>query len=330
MLRSEWLLLFGSSLVAGALYNHYMGHSALLVELIMLGVGAVVATWACLSLQRSEVAASEGILVDFLSRYIRRERCGVLIPVAGFALILSWSVWKIAFVGMTDLRMEDFIVTLLGLSLVVYPSGRSKLADAKDFVVLYLMLLTVVFVVIWRTYSIVTGDSHYRITSYAEYYIITAPVAWLMSALGFHVNAILDIDGIGLSNMIEYEYDGTLLRVGIGAGCSGLYSAGLFFSAFLAFVITRYRRIDTYTSVGLLVGFALTWLSNIIRMVVTVAAGITWGHPALAFVHAFIGIVIFVAFISVFWILIVRWLDSKELGSEGKDAPAGGDVASDA
>ena len=41
ILKGEWLLLLGSMLVAGALYNHYMGHSALLVELIMVAAGGV-------------------------------------------------------------------------------------------------------------------------------------------------------------------------------------------------------------------------------------------------------------------------------------------------
>jgi exosortase/archaeosortase family protein len=330
MLRSDWLLLLGSLLVAGALYSHYLGgHSALLVEIVMVCIGAALAIYACRSLQKSDAPESEGMLVDFLSRYMRRELCGVVIPVAGFVLILLWSVWKIVFLGETNLRMEDFIITLLGMSLVVYPSAQSKLGEVKDFIVLYLLLLAIVFVIIWRTYSLVTGESHYRITAYAEYYIVTTPVTWLLGALGFHVNAVLDLDGIGIANKIEYEHDGVLHTLGIGVSCSGLYSAGLFFSAFLAFVIARYRRLDTYTFVGLLAGFAMTWFSNIIRMMVTVMAGIAWGHPALALVHSFIGIIIFVAFVSVFWILIVRWLDSKELKPEKDDAHSADGSASE-
>ena len=313
MLRSEWLLLFGSLLVTGALYNHYMGHSALLIEILMVGIGSAVAISACLSLLKSGARSSEGILYDFLSRYLRRDHCGLVIPFVGFAIILLWSVWKMAFHGETNLRMEDFIVTLLGLSLILYSSGRTALGEVKDFVVLYLMLLTLVFVVIWRAYSLATGESQYRITAYSEYYLITAPVVWLLQAFGFHVNAVLDMDGIGLSNIIEYEHNGSILRVGIGVGCSGLYSAGLFFSAFLAFVIARYRRLDSYTLVGLLVGFAMTWLSNIIRMAITVWAGIMWGHPALATVHSYIGIIVFVTLITVFWLLIIRWLDKKKM-----------------
>lgn len=330
MLRSEWLLLLGSLLVAAALYSHYMaGHSALLIELLIVGIGAAIAIHASLSLQKSNSRESEGILVDFLSRYVRREFCAYIIPVAGFALILLWSIWKIAFIGETNLRMEDFIITLLGLSLVVYPSGKSKLGEVKDFVVLYLMLLAIVFVIIWRTYSLVTGESHYRITAYAEQYIITLPVTWLLEAFGFNVNAVLNLSGIGFSNIIEYEHDGVMQRVGIGVGCSGLYSAGLFFSAFLAFVIARYRRMDAYTSIGLFAGFVTTWFSNIIRMVITVMAGIVWGGRALIVVHSFIGILIFVGFLSVFWIIIVRWLDSKEQKPEENGASAADSIASE-
>ena len=318
-------------LVAAALYSHYMGgHSALLIELIMVGVGTAIGIHACISLQKLTSKESEGILVDLLSRYMRRELCAYIIPVAGFALILSWSIWKMVFIGETNLRMEDFIVTLLGLALVVYPSGKSKLGEVKDFVVLYLMLLAIVFVIIWRTYSLVTGESHYRITSYAEHYFIALPVSWLLEAFGFNVNAILDLDGIGLANIIEYEHDGLLQRVGIGVGCSGLYSAGLFFSAFLAFVIARYRRLDVYTSIGLLVGFVTTWVSNIIRMVITVMAGIAWGPRALVAVHSFIGILIFVGFLSVFWIIIVRWLDSKEQKPDSDGTPTADGSVSEA
>ncbi|HEX7391984.1 MAG TPA: hypothetical protein VF374_03430, partial [Thermoplasmata archaeon] len=44
---------------------------------------------------------------------------------------------------------------------------------------------------------------------------------------------------------------------------------------------------------------------------ITIWVGSMYGHPALAFVHSTLGILIFVAFITVFWYLIVRWLDKS-------------------
>lgn len=306
----EILLLAGSLFVIAAVYNHYIGgHSAYLLEIIFVGIGASL---ALLSLwpqdKKTEQPENEGLLVRFLTRFLSKEQCFILIPLAGFALILAWSAWKLFVVGDADLHLEDLMVTLFGLSLVLYNAGPSRFATQKDFVVLYLLFLTIVFAVIWKLYTIITGESYVRVTAYAEYYFVTAPVVTLLQLIGVNAHASL----ADLSNIIDYEYHGRMLRVAIGTSCSGLYSTGLFFSAFLAFVLVRYNRVDRNIIAALGVGFLVTWASNILRMVITVLVGSAYGHPALAFVHSYIGILIFVGFITVFWLLIVRWLDRVE------------------
>jgi exosortase/archaeosortase family protein len=307
--QREWLLLLGSLLVAAALYNHYMGHSVLLLEIIMVAVGTALAIIAAKAIHDSTEEKERGLITRLLMKIMPEKLVAVLIPTAGFVILLGWSAYKLFVMGENNMRMEDFIVTLFGLSLVLYNLGPSRLHLAQDFAVLYLLFMTVAFVIIWRAYEVFSGESHYRITSYTEFYIVTSPVAAILNALGFNVHALLDFEGLGLSNIIEYWHNGVMLRVGIGSGCSGLYSTGLFFSAFLAFVFVRYQRLSWQIGASFLAGFAVTWLSNIIRMIITVWAGIMWGHPALAFVHSYIGIVIFVVFITIFWVLIVRWLD---------------------
>ena len=320
-LQREWLLLLGSLLVMAALYNHYMGHSAYLVEIIFVAVGTSLAVYSLMIPSAKPPMVGEGLVVQLLSKVMSREKCAQFLPLAGFLLILAWSGWKLFVRGETDLRMEDFIVTLFGLSLVLYYSGPSQYTVQKDFIVLYLMFLTIVFAVIWKLYTILTGESYARITAYSEYYFITMPVVFLVKLLGVHADYELDLSGGGLSNIIAYEYHGEMAYVGIGTGCSGLYSAGLFFSAFLAFVLVRYKRIDKYTLVALGLGFVVTWASNIVRMAITILVGHTWGHPALVFVHSYIGIIIFVAFVTVFWYFIVRWLDVKERDKVAGQAP---------
>jgi len=59
-------------------------------------------------------------------------------------------------------------------------------------------------------------------------------------------------------------------------------------------------------------GFAVTWLSNIVRMIVTIIVGMKYGAPALAFFHMYLGILLFITSITIFWFLIVRWLDRVE------------------
>ncbi len=307
--QREWFLLIGSLFVAAALYGHYMGHSVLSVEIAMLAVGVGMALYAARAISASKVEISDGLVFRIVSRLVKRENTAMVISASGFALLFAWSAWKILFVKATDLHLEDFVVTLFGISLVLYNTAPTKLHSVQDFAVFYLFFLTIVFVVIWRAYSLTSGDSYVKITAYSEYYIVTAPVTGILNGLGFQVHSSLNLGGPGLSNIIEYEHDGAILKLGIGTGCSGLYSAGLFFSAFLAFILVRYQKVDRPAGVALVIGFAVTWLSNIIRMIVTIATGIAWGHPALAFVHSYIGILVFVLFITIFWLLIVRWLD---------------------
>jgi len=293
-----------------ALYNHYLGHSAYLVEIIFVVVGAFLALLSIRSLALRD-QAEEGLLVSFLTRFVTKQQCAVLLPVLGFAIVFAWSAWKLFVLNATDLRMDDFIVTLFGLSLILYYAGPSKLTVPKDFVVLYLMFMTITFAVIWKLYTIVAGESYYRITAYSEYYLITIPVVTLVNLFGIDARADLDFGG-GLSNTIIYEHHGGMTYLGIGSGCSGLYSAGLFFSAFLAFVLVRYRNVDRYIIAAMGLGFFVTWLSNILRMVITILVGSMYGFQALAIVHSYIGIIIFVAFAALFWFLIVKWLDRVE------------------
>jgi len=306
------LQLLGAMLAVGALYSHYLGHSVLLFEIILLAAGTLLVLWSLKGIKIAGEKEHSGMLSRFLMRYLSGERCAVIIPLSGLVILLSWSVWKIFLLDSTNLRMEDFIVTLLGLSLILYYSGPSKYHREKDFIFFYLLFMTIIFVVIWKSYSFATGDSTYRINAYSEYYFITKPVVFLLKTFGMEVNAVLKLSGIGLSNIIEYQYEGRFLRVGIGLSCSGLYSAGLFFSAFLAFVLVRYSVFNPPILIGLTAGLIATWASNIIRMTVTIIIGMKFGPPALAAFHMYFGILLFIIIITIFWILIVKWLDHTQ------------------
>lgn len=320
-IAKEWFALLGSLTVISALYSHYLVHSVLLFEILLILTGALLMIFSLDGFSVGIRNSERGLITAFFMHFFTERRSAVIITLLGFLLIFIWSIWKIFFQESTNLKLEDFIVTSFGLSLVLYYSGPSKFQDIKDFIVLYLMLLTIIFVIIWRTYSLIQAESYGRIDVYSEYYLITLPVVSILQFFNLNVNAVLNLSGIGLSNIIEYKYHGHLLRVGIGNGCSGLYSAGLFFSAFLAFVLIRYRRINRRIILALIIGFIVTWASNIIRMIVTITIGIKFGPVALVTFHTYFGIILFISILTVFWWLILKWLDhdaekSDELNSE--------------
>jgi exosortase/archaeosortase family protein len=303
-IRREWLLLLGSLLVIAALYNHYIGHSAYLVEIMFVAAGILIGVGSLFLPSAKTPEAEDGILVRIMSRLIPKKLCAILLPL----------IWKITVAGKSDLHLEDYAVTLFGLSLVLYYSGPSKYTAQKDFVVLYLMFMTFVFVVLWKTYTMTTGDAGARLSANVQYHFITVPVVFFLQLMGVDATAILIMDNVpSLSNYIDYPYDGRTLTLGVGVTCSGLYSAGLFFSAFLSFVLVRYRLVDRYIMLGLAAGLFVTWISNIFRMTITVLIGSIYGHPALSFFHSYFGIVVFIIFLTIFWMLIVRWLDKREM-----------------
>ncbi len=312
-IQREWLLLLGSLLVFAALYNHYIGHSVYLVEIIFVVAGVLIGVGSIFLPAGKAPEDEEGLLVRLLTKFIPKKVCAILLPLIGLAIIAIWTTWKISVTGSTDLRMEDFMVTLFGLSLVLYYSGPSKYTAQKDFVVLYLLFMTFVFVVIWKTYTKTTGGAGATFSADVQYHFITVPVVFFLQMLGVDATAILISENApGMSNYIDYPYDGRMITLGVGITCSGLYSAGLFFSAFLSFVLVRYKRIDKYILLGLGAGLLVTWISNIFRMTITVLIGSIFGHPALSLFHAYFGIVVFIVFLTVFWMLIVRWLDKRE------------------
>jgi exosortase/archaeosortase family protein len=307
--------------VMAALFNHYLSHSSYFLEILLVAIGTGLAMFSLSRMSGDRCEERDGLIIEFLSRFAPKETVAFLLSIIGFVVILSWSAWKLFMLEQADLRIEDFIVTLFGLSLVLYYFGPSGYTMQKDFVVLYLFFLTMIFAVIWELYTVVTGESYARITAYSEYYFITIPVVWVVRLFGVGAEAELDLGGTGLSNTIAYEHQGDLVYLGVGTGCSGLYSAGLFFSAFLAFVIVRYERIDCRILVALGLGLLVTWFGNIFRMAITVLIGSVYGHPALAFAHSTFGIIIFVVFIAAFWFLIIRWLD-KTPSEPGRTAQA--------
>ncbi len=309
----EWLLLLGTLLVFAALYNHYIGHSVYLVEIIFVVTGVVIGIGSLFLPSTKAPEDEEGILVQLLSRFISKKLCAIILPLTGLVIIAVWTGWKITVTGSSDLRMEDFMVTLFGLALVLYYSGPSRFTVQKDFIVLYLMFMTFVFVVLWESYTSATGSAGARLSAQVQYSFIAVPVVFFLQLLGVDATAILILDNAPLmSNYIDYPYDGRMITLGIGVTCSGLYSAGLFFSAFLSFVLVRYKRVDRFILLGLGAGLLVTWISNIFRMTITVLIGSAYGYPALSVFHAYFGIVVFIIFLTVFWMVIVRWLDKRE------------------
>src|SRR5213079_2024789 len=73
---------------------------------------------------------------------------------------------------------------------------------------------------------------------------------------------------------------GAEVTVVITTACSGIYSFGIFASAFAAFVVTEYERLTNRTWALLSMGLLTSYAANVLRMVIIVLAGYYADTPA--------------------------------------------------
>ena len=127
-IRHDWLLFIGALTIIGALYNHYLGHSVLFFELILLAAGVALGLISAkFRIEGDGIGQDKGLIARFLSRWMEEKTIGTFVPLSGLALLAVWSLWKVLSAGQTNLRMEDFIVTIFSLSLILYQSAPVKL-----------------------------------------------------------------------------------------------------------------------------------------------------------------------------------------------------------
>jgi len=94
---------------------------------------------------------------------------------------------------------------------------------------------------------------------------------------------------------------------------SGIYSFGIFASAFVAFVLTEFDRFRPKVLGLLALGFLTAYAANILRMVLIVMFGVYSNTPQdsvnnLLVAHSNLGWLIFLGWIALFWGIVFRFV----------------------
>lgn len=114
------------------------------------------------------------------------------------------------------------------------------------------------------------------------------------------------IDG----QVLAYEATNGLLRVEVGAACSGIQAMALF-GGVLALLLFLRRPSGGQFAVWAAIGLAGLYATNLLRLFVLLLVGYRWGSQALLDVHAHLGWVFFVAWTLAF-VLLARNVGQKE------------------
>ncbi len=243
------------------------------------------------------------------------------LPVVGIALILADIGYNAYVAASAQFGTEDTFTLLLGAALVLYPYIPIAHRRERDFVLVALSFLEAILVLPLLIARAVSSNWEYSVDLYS-WIALAYQLAGALSLVGVAatVHAVPGSTAPGLTVLTNA---GTQVTVVITTACSGLYSFGLFASAFFAYVLTEFRRLTWRVWAFLALGTVASYLANLLRMIVVVLAGVYGSTPEqsvqnLLVAHSYAGWLIFLGWIGLFWILLVRFLrpvDSRVRGS---------------
>ena len=240
------------------------------------------------------------ILLDWMMGSLRSD---YIVMAIGAAVIAAVIIFNWFFSSMPGIGDIDTLAILFGGMLIVYPFLVPKYKIEAAFTLLFLGIIVVLLVVpgVVSAVSTSVGES---VGGWYVHYMLAAPFAWILDHIGIPAESI--------DNMVMITFrDGTEQWLSISAYCAGLYSFSIFVAAFVAFVFVFERLPAGLMALVLSLGLITAYLGNLFRMTVIGIVGYYEGLDALLWAHENAGWIIFLAWSSVFWYLVIRFADSR-------------------
>ncbi len=242
---------------------------------------------------------SPGIrLIDSFLRILGGDYVVMLL---GAFLILIVMIYNMYVSPRPEFGDTDTLSILFGAMLLVYPVIAPRMKLEASFAIIFIGFV-VLFLVIPQIIMSATADGQTTssIGNWYVHYMLAAPFSGMLDLIGVQSSSV--------GNFVTIVFqDGSMHTLEISAYCAGLYSFSIFISAFFAFVLVFERMSRRMLTSVLLLGLFIAYLGNLIRMVVIGLVGYYWGLDALHWTHENVGWVIFLAWSSLFWWVILGY-----------------------
>jgi len=284
-------------------------------------VGGAAFTWCVWPTEPRLTGLKPTLANRFLSWSTWDGRLVQLFPAFGVATVLADLLYNIFLSATPALQTEDAIVLLGGFTLIGYRFAPIRFERERDFVLVFSIALNAILVVP------LLGARAY----YADFNRSVDVYSW--AALAPQTSAVLSL--LGVSNSVHAVAGATApglsftprqipvqVTVVITTACSGIYSVGIFASAFISFILTEYERPSPRVWLLLFFGFLAAYVANVLRMVVIVLVGYYTDTPQtdlqnMLVAHSYAGWLIFLGWVSLFWwgVFKILPLDSDQTRS---------------
>ncbi|TLZ67417.1 MAG: hypothetical protein E6K09_06125 [Methanobacteriota archaeon] len=268
-------------------------------------LGGAVFAWAVWPTGQVPVQSAPNLANRLLHWLTWDGRLVKLFPAIGVAIVIADLSFNLLLSATPALLTEDIIVLLAAFVLMAYGFVPPRYARERDFVLMFFIALNAILVaplLVARAY-------------YADFERSVDLYSW--AALAPETGAVLSV--LGVPNSVHAVPGATApgltftprnlavqVTIVITTSCSGIYSFGIFASAFAAFVLTEYERPSKRMWVLLGLGLLASYAANVLRMVVIVLIGYYTDTAAtdlqnMLIAHSYAGWLIFLGWIALFW-----------------------------
>ena len=289
------------------------------LALPFLVVGGAIFAWAVWPLSGRPMEAPASVAGRFLGRITHSGRLTFLFPVIGVGVVVADLTYNLLLSATPALQTEDTIVLLGAASLFGYNLFPARFARERDFVLVFFACLNAILVVPLLVARAYYADFEKSVDVYS--WVALAPetsAVLTFLGVGNTVHSVAGFTAPGLTfRPLHFSADVTLV---ITTSCSGIYSFGIFASAFVAFVLTEYQRLSRRVWIFLGLGLAMAYAANVLRMVVIVLVGYYTDSTQtdlqnLLLAHSYAGWVIFLGWLTLFWGVLLKVLLPEKQGA---------------
>ncbi len=254
-----------------------------------------------------------------LYRVTLRGRLVRWFPAFAIVLIgLDLAYNQLVFGGLS-LGTEDTTFLLFAGALFAYPFLPARFGRERDFVLMFMTALILILVVPLLIARLYYQDFEKSVDIYS-WTALAPQTAWMLNLVGVPAS-VHPFPPFTAPALTFTTKSGAVLTVVITTACSGIYSFGIFASAFVAFVVTEFDRVRPKVLVLLGLGFLTAYVANILRMVLIVLFGAYSDTPQesvnnLLIAHSNLGWLIFLGWIALFWGLVFRFVVRPSASAE--------------
>jgi len=283
----------------------------------LLAIGGALFTYVVRPRKAADADHQNSLAGRLVRLVTLRGRLVPVFPALGIGMILADFAYNLLVSATPALQTEDTIVLLAAATLCAYGFVPARFAKERDFGLIFVLALNGILVLPLLAARVYYADFERSVDVYS--WVALAPqTSEILSLLGV-ANTLHPVVGSTAPGLTfsPRNFVGPVTIV-ITTACSGIYSFGIFASAFVAFVLTEYEKPSPRVWAMLGFGLLTSYAANVFRMVVIVLVGYYTDTAQtdlqnMIVAHSYAGWAIFLTWIAAFWTILLKFFGPESI-----------------